>query len=59
MKEARERVFSACKAAKLPFLNGVTPDTVERMIDEGVMIGSGNQEAAEKGRRYSKRSMPW
>ncbi len=59
MKEARERVFSACKVAKLPFLNGVTPDTVERMIDEGVMIGSGNQEAAEKGRRYSKRSMPW
>jgi len=59
MKEARERVFSACKAAKIPFLNGVAPDSVERMIDEGVMIGSGNQKAADKGRRYSKRSMPW
>ena len=59
MKKARTRVLAACKAAKISFLNGVTLDNVEQMICEGVMVGSGNQEAAEKGRRYTKRSMPW
>ena len=38
MRKARQRVFSACKAAGVAFLNGVRPDTVEAMIDEGVMI---------------------
>ncbi len=29
------------------------------MIKEGVMIGSGGQEAAEKGRQFTKRTTPW
>ena len=29
------------------------------MIKEGVMIGTGSQEAAEIGRKYTKRTMPW
>jgi hypothetical protein len=29
------------------------------MIKEGVMIGAGNQQAAEIGRNCSKREMPW
>jgi len=29
------------------------------MIREGVRIGSGNQAAAEKGRKFTKRAMPW
>ena len=37
----------------------VTPDNVGDMIKEGVMIGAGNQQAAEAGRKYSKREMPW
>jgi len=37
----------------------VTPDDVVDMIKEGVMIGAANQQAAEVGRRYTRRSMPW
>ena len=59
MLEARARVLSATKAAHIIFLNSVNPDNVEAMIDEGVMMGSATQEAAEKGRRYTKREMPW
>jgi hypothetical protein len=29
------------------------------MIKEGVMIGPASQEAAEIGRRFTKRTMPW
>lgn len=59
MQEARSRVLKATQAAGIYFLNAVNPDNVEAMIDEGVMIGSSNREAAEKGRRYSKRPRPW
>lgn len=59
MAKARARVLAACKKYGLAFLNTVRPSDVEKMIDEGVRIGSGGQEAAEKGRRYTKRQMPW
>jgi 4-hydroxy-2-oxoheptanedioate aldolase len=59
MQDARARVLAACKAAKIAFLNTVRPDDVEMRIKEGVMIGAGSQEAAEKGRRHTKRQMPW
>jgi len=59
MREARAKVLAACKQNNLAFLNTVRPNDVEEMIKEGVRIGSGGQEAAEKGRRYSKREMPW
>ncbi|MEO7651292.1 MAG: aldolase/citrate lyase family protein, partial [Bryobacteraceae bacterium] len=59
MADARARVFAACKAAKIAFLNTTRPVDVEDMIREGVRIGSGEQEAAEKGRRFTKREMPW
>jgi 4-hydroxy-2-oxoheptanedioate aldolase len=59
MAAARARVLAACKAAKIAFLNQTRPEDVEKMIDEGVMVGSGGQAAAEKGRRYTKRTMPW
>jgi len=59
MLQARSRVLAATKAANIVFLNSVNPDNVEAMIDEGVMMGSANEEAAEKGRRYTKREMPW
>jgi hypothetical protein len=29
------------------------------MIREGVMIGPASQQAAEIGRKYTKRTMPW
>ena len=59
MREARAKVLAACKANKKFFLNTVRPDSVQRMIQEGVMIGSGGAEAAEAGRKYTKRPQPW
>ena len=59
MQAARARVLTATKASKIFFLNTVTPDDVVDMIKEGVMIGAGGQRAAEIGRAYTKRAMPW
>ena len=59
LADARARVLAATKAAGIAFLNAVTPDNVEAMIDEGVMMGSANEAAAERGRRYTNRTMPW
>ena len=42
------------------FLDNVLPDNVKKRVDKGVMIGAGsNQEAAEVGRKYRNRKMPW
>jgi 4-hydroxy-2-oxoheptanedioate aldolase len=61
MVAARSRVLAACKANNIAFLNTVQPHDVAQRIDEGVRIGSSGraQEAAEIGRRYTKRTMPW
>jgi 4-hydroxy-2-oxoheptanedioate aldolase len=61
MENARARVFAAARAAGIAFLNTVREDDVEMRIDEGVRICSGphGEVAAEKGRRYTKRTMPW
>ena len=59
MQAARAKVLAATKASKIFFLNTVTPDNVVDMIKEGVMIGTGSQQAAEIGRKFSKRAMPW
>jgi 4-hydroxy-2-oxoheptanedioate aldolase len=60
MQAARLRVLSACQAAGVHFLNSVRADNVTQMIDEGVMICSGGgEEAANVGRQYTKRTMPW
>jgi hypothetical protein len=59
LQAARAKVFAATKASKIFFLNSVNADNVVDMIKEGVMIGSANQRAAEIGRQYTKRQMPW
>ncbi|PYQ68668.1 MAG: hypothetical protein DMG01_30495, partial [Acidobacteria bacterium] len=59
MQAARARVFAATKANKIFFLNSVNADNVVDMIKEGVMIGAANQRAAEMGRQFTKRQMPW
>jgi 4-hydroxy-2-oxoheptanedioate aldolase len=60
MRDARARVLAACKKNKIAFLNTVRLNDVEEMIKEGVMIGSGGgPETADKGRRFTKRQMPW
>jgi len=62
MLDARAKVLAACKANKLFFLNTVTPDNVVDMIKEGVRVGAAAQngeKAADIGRKYTKRQMPW
>jgi 4-hydroxy-2-oxoheptanedioate aldolase len=59
MQAARSKVFAATKASKIFFLNSMNADNVVDMIKEGVMIGSANEKAAEIGRKYSKRTLPW
>jgi 4-hydroxy-2-oxoheptanedioate aldolase len=57
---AGDRVLAACKKNNLAFLDNVLPDNVKKRIDKGVLIGAGsNQAAAEEGRKYTKRRMPW
>ena len=59
MQAARAKVFAACKANHVFFLNSMNPANVIDMIKEGVMVGPANQEAAEIGRKYTKRELPW
>jgi 4-hydroxy-2-oxoheptanedioate aldolase len=59
MVKARAKVFAACKANKIFFLNTMTQEDVIGMIKEGVMVGPASQETAEIGRKYTKRQMPW
>ena len=59
MQEARAKILAACKANKKFFLNTYGPNDVIEMIKEGVMVGPASKETAEKGRQYTKRTMPW
>jgi 4-hydroxy-2-oxoheptanedioate aldolase len=59
MQAARAKVFAACKANHIFFLNSMNPANVVDMIKEGVMVGPASQEAAEIGRKYTKRQLPW
>src|SRR5438477_3975267 len=59
MIAARAKVFAACKANKIFFLNSMNPNNVIDMIKEGVMVGPASQRAAEIGRQYTKRTLPW
>ncbi len=59
MKDARATVLSACKANHRFFLNTMTPADVVERIKEGVRIGPASPEAAEIGRKFTKRRMPW
>ncbi len=59
MLAARAKVLAACKANHIFFLNTMNPKNVIDMIKEGVMVGPASQRAAEIGRQYTKRTMPW
>jgi 4-hydroxy-2-oxoheptanedioate aldolase len=57
---AGEIVLNVCKKYKIAFLDNVLPESVEKKIEWGVLIGAGRrQDSAEKGRKYTKRQMPW
>jgi 4-hydroxy-2-oxoheptanedioate aldolase len=59
MQDARARVFAACKANGVRFLNAARPHNVIEMIDEGVRVLAAGREAAEIGRKHTGRKMPW
>ena len=59
MLAARAKVFAACKANHIFFLNSMNPSNVIAMIKEGVMIGPASPEAADIGRKFTKRQMPY
>jgi 4-hydroxy-2-oxoheptanedioate aldolase len=59
MAAARERVKGACDQANLAFLEMVRPDNVIAQLDAGVRIGAATPEAAEIGRRHTRRTLPW
>jgi hypothetical protein len=59
MLAARAKVFAACKANKIFFLNSMNPNNVIEMLKEGVMVGPASQEATEIGRKFTNRQMPW
>jgi len=59
MLAARAKVFAACKANHIFFLNTMTPNNVIAMIKEGVMLGPASPEAVAIGRKFTKRQMPY
>ena len=59
MQAARAKVFAACKANHIAFLNSFSAADVVDMIKEGVMVGPANEQTADIGRKFTKRQMPW
>ncbi|MDA2939149.1 hypothetical protein MYX75_12920 [Acidobacteria bacterium AH-259-A15] len=60
LQAARARVFNALKANKIPFLHGSNIDNIEELIKAGVMVThGGSEELTIKGRRFTKRQMPY
>jgi 4-hydroxy-2-oxoheptanedioate aldolase len=59
MTAARTRVKAACDRAGLAFLDLVRADNVVAQLDAGVRIGTTIAEAAEIGRRHTRRPPPW
>ena len=59
MREARDRVFAACRKNGVAFLETATPETIVGKLDEGVRVIAGHrEETAIIGRAHQKRAMP-
>jgi 4-hydroxy-2-oxoheptanedioate aldolase len=59
MVAARSKVFAAVKANHMFFLNSCNANNVVDMIKEGVRICSANAAAAEAGRKFTNRQLPY
>ena len=60
LQAARERVFNALKANKIAILHSSNINNIEELIEWGVMVTHGTtEEHATKGRRFTKRQMPY
>jgi len=59
MKQARERVFAACRKNRVPFLETCSPENIVAKLDEGVRVIAGHREETAKiGRAHQRRTMP-
>jgi 4-hydroxy-2-oxoheptanedioate aldolase len=59
MKQARQRVFAACRKNRVPFLETGAPENIVAKLDEGVRVIAGHrEETARIGRAHQKRAMP-
>jgi 4-hydroxy-2-oxoheptanedioate aldolase len=59
MREARERVFAACRKNRVPFLESCSPENIIAKLDEGVRVIAGHREdTARIGRAHQRRTMP-
>jgi 4-hydroxy-2-oxoheptanedioate aldolase len=59
MKQARERVFAACRRNGVPFLESCSPENIIVKLDEGVRVIAGHhEETARIGRAHQRRTMP-
>ncbi|MDO9706724.1 aldolase/citrate lyase family protein [Paracraurococcus lichenis] len=59
MQAARDRVFAACRARGIAFLEHCTPETIAARLDEGVrVISGGREDTARVGRAHQRRAMP-
>jgi 4-hydroxy-2-oxoheptanedioate aldolase len=59
VREARERVFAACRARGIAYLEYATPETVVARLDEGVRVfAGGREETARVGRAHQRRTLP-
>jgi 4-hydroxy-2-oxoheptanedioate aldolase len=59
MRDARDRVFAACRRNHIAFLETCTPETIAARLDQGVRVIAGHrEETAIVGRRHQRRAMP-
>ena len=59
MREARDRVFAACRKNRIAYLEVCSPANIVAKLDEGVRVIAGHsREAAAIGRAHQKRVMP-
>jgi 2-keto-3-deoxy-L-rhamnonate aldolase RhmA len=59
MREARDKVFAACRKNGVAFLEIGTPENITQKLDEGVRVIAGHrEETAIIGRAHQKRTMP-
>jgi 4-hydroxy-2-oxoheptanedioate aldolase len=59
MREARERVFAACRNSRVAFLETAAPENIVAKLDEGVRVVAGHREETSIiGRAHQRREMP-
>jgi 4-hydroxy-2-oxoheptanedioate aldolase len=59
MREARARVFAACRKKRVAFLETCCPENIVAKLDEGVRVIAGHrEETAIIGRAHQRRTLP-